>query len=229
MEMGRRVIGISGSLIWSKNLMELIFDPCGEFRWSPVDPISQMHSPHIYAGAPGVFSDLLRSAQMLKGEWGAESNWKIPCQFIPTKFRSWCVRLQWKTCRWQNTLMMVMMMMMNMEIKEFHKTLLMSLKVHRAENVADKFRKSGKINSETFKQAYFNTVQPNSAFVSKCLVPGNTAFWVLSIAIKENIYKLFTPTTAYELNMLWPLPYGQRYCIEAHCVFIYWSFTNWYQ
>ena len=30
---GRRVIVISGSLIWSKILMELIFNPCGEFRW----------------------------------------------------------------------------------------------------------------------------------------------------------------------------------------------------
>ena len=29
---GRRVIVISGSLIWSKTLMELIFNPCGEFR-----------------------------------------------------------------------------------------------------------------------------------------------------------------------------------------------------
>ena len=29
---GRRVIGISGFLIWSKSLMELIFNPCGEFR-----------------------------------------------------------------------------------------------------------------------------------------------------------------------------------------------------
>ena len=29
---GRRVIGISGSLIWSKTLMVLLFDPCGEFR-----------------------------------------------------------------------------------------------------------------------------------------------------------------------------------------------------
>ena len=28
---GRRVIGISGSLIWSETLMELIFNPCGEF------------------------------------------------------------------------------------------------------------------------------------------------------------------------------------------------------
>ena len=29
---GRRVIGISGSLVWSKTLMELTFNPCGEFR-----------------------------------------------------------------------------------------------------------------------------------------------------------------------------------------------------
>ena len=41
---GRRVIGISGSLIWSKTLKELIFNPCGEFRWSPDGPISQIHS-----------------------------------------------------------------------------------------------------------------------------------------------------------------------------------------
>ena len=31
-ERGRRVTGISGSLIWSKTLMELLFNPCGEFR-----------------------------------------------------------------------------------------------------------------------------------------------------------------------------------------------------
>ena len=29
---GRRMIWISGFLIWSKTLMELIFNPCGEFR-----------------------------------------------------------------------------------------------------------------------------------------------------------------------------------------------------
>ena len=37
------MIGTSGSLIWSKTLMELIFNPCGEFplfsppRWCPWD------------------------------------------------------------------------------------------------------------------------------------------------------------------------------------------------
>ena len=79
------VIGISGSLIWSKTLMELIFNPCGEFRSSPEGPVSQIHSPHLLAGAPGSFSDLLTSVQMLKREWGAESNGKLPHQFIISK------------------------------------------------------------------------------------------------------------------------------------------------
>ena len=36
--------------------MELIFNPCGEFRWSPEDPVSQIHSPHLLAGATGISS-----------------------------------------------------------------------------------------------------------------------------------------------------------------------------
>ena len=61
-----------------KTLTELMFNLCGEFRWSPEGPVSQIHSPHLLVGAPGIFSDLLRSAQMLKREWGAESNGKQP-------------------------------------------------------------------------------------------------------------------------------------------------------
>ena len=38
-----------------------------------------------YVGAPVIFSDLLRSVQMLKREWGAESNGKLPHLFIPSK------------------------------------------------------------------------------------------------------------------------------------------------
>ena len=67
--LGRRVIGISGSLIWSKTMMELIFNYCGEFQWSPEGPVSQIHSPHLHIGASGIFSGLLRSVQMLKREW----------------------------------------------------------------------------------------------------------------------------------------------------------------
>ena len=78
---GRRVIRISGSLIWPKTLMELIFNPRGEFRWSREGLVSQIHSPHIHAGAPVIFSDLLRSVQMIQREWDAKSNGKLlhPC------------------------------------------------------------------------------------------------------------------------------------------------------
>ena len=112
---GRRLIGIFGSLIWSKTPMELIFDPCGEFRWSSECPVGQIHSPHLYVGAPGIFSDLLRSLQMLKREWGAESNGKLQHLSIPSKTATWVpefavedlplsrtaawfLSLRWKTC-----------------------------------------------------------------------------------------------------------------------------------
>ena len=64
-------------------------NPYGEFRWSPEGPVSQIHSPHLYIGAPGIFSDLLRSVQMLKREWGAESNGKLPHLYIPSKTAAW--------------------------------------------------------------------------------------------------------------------------------------------
>ena len=80
---GRRVIGISGSLIWSKILMELIFKPCGEFRWSPEGPVSQIHSSHLHSGSPGIFSDLLRSVQMLKSAMGCGKQWEATPPIYP--------------------------------------------------------------------------------------------------------------------------------------------------
>ena len=95
------VIGIFGSLIWPKTLMEIIFNPCGEFRWRPEDSASQIHSPQLHIGTPGIFSDLLRSVQILKRDWGAESNGKLPHLFcLWTELQSWCLSLQWKTCPW---------------------------------------------------------------------------------------------------------------------------------
>ena len=79
------MIGISGSLIWSKTLMGLIFNLCGEFRFSLESTVSQNHSPRLHAEAPGIFSDLLRSVQMLKREWGAANNVKLSHVFIPSK------------------------------------------------------------------------------------------------------------------------------------------------
>ena len=109
---GRRLIGISGSLIWSKTLMELIFNSCGEFRWRPEGPVRQIHSPHLHAGALRIFSDVLRSFQMLKREWGAESYRtylslvKVQILFLSlqcktclwAELHSWCLSLQWRTC-----------------------------------------------------------------------------------------------------------------------------------
>ena len=42
--MVRSVMGISISLIWSKTLMELIFNPCGEFKRSLEGPVSQIYN-----------------------------------------------------------------------------------------------------------------------------------------------------------------------------------------
>ena len=64
--------------------MELI-NPHGEFRLSPEDPFSQIHFTHLHDGAPGIFSDLLRSVQNTKREWGAETNGKLPHVFISSK------------------------------------------------------------------------------------------------------------------------------------------------
>ena len=65
--------------------MEVIFNPYAEFRRSPEDPVSQIHSPHLHNGAPGIFPDLLNSVKMLRREWGAESNRKLMHLFIPSK------------------------------------------------------------------------------------------------------------------------------------------------
>ena len=54
-------------------------------RRSQEGPVSQIHSPHLHVGAIGFFLDLLRSVQMIKRDWGAESNGKIPHLFIPSK------------------------------------------------------------------------------------------------------------------------------------------------
>ena len=78
------MIGISGSLIWSKILMKLIFNPVANFGkiWR-VQLAKSTH--HLHVGIPGIFSDLLRSVQLLKRERGAESNLKVPYLFIPSK------------------------------------------------------------------------------------------------------------------------------------------------
>ena len=78
--------GISGSLIWSKTLMKLIINPCGEFRRSPEGPVGQIHSPHLHDGVPGTFSDLLRFVRMLKREReGCGNQRKATAPIYPSK------------------------------------------------------------------------------------------------------------------------------------------------
>ena len=109
---------ISGSLIWSKTLLELTFNPCGEFRWSPESPVIQIHSPHLLVGAYGIFSDLLRFVQMLKRESGVRkatgryrtysSLVKLQPRFLSLQWKTclsaelqpWCLSLQWRICPW---------------------------------------------------------------------------------------------------------------------------------
>ena len=79
------MIWISGSLNWSKALMEMIFNTCGEFRWNPEGPVSQIRSPHLHDCALGIFQNILRSVQMINGEWGAESNGKLTHLLTPSK------------------------------------------------------------------------------------------------------------------------------------------------
>ena len=67
---GRMVIRISGSRIWLKTLMKLIFNPSGEFRWSPEGPVSQIHSPHLNDGATGIFSNFLKVCSDAKEKAG---------------------------------------------------------------------------------------------------------------------------------------------------------------
>ena len=116
---GWRVIGFSGSLIWSGTLKELIFNPCSEFWGSPEGPVSQIHSPHLHVGAPGIFSDLLRFFQMLERERvRCRKQWEptAPIQslvktagLVPefavedlpsAELQPWFLRLQWRNCPW---------------------------------------------------------------------------------------------------------------------------------
>ena len=59
--------------------------------------LAKPNSPYLHAVAPGIFSDLVRSVQMLKRECGAESNGNLPHLFIPSKTATLVLEsLQWK-------------------------------------------------------------------------------------------------------------------------------------
>ena len=99
---GRRVIGISGSLIWSETLMKLIFNPFGEFRWSLEGPVSQIHSTHLLVGAPGIFQifKVCSDAKERVG-CGKQREATAPIKSL-VKLQPWFLSLRWKTCLRQN-------------------------------------------------------------------------------------------------------------------------------
>ena len=104
-----------------KTLMEQIFKPCGEFRWSLEGPDSQIHSPQLHTGAPRIFSHILMFVQMLNREWvrkatGSYTTYSStvnlePCflsfavEDLPSaELQPWFMRFQCWTCPWaQNT------------------------------------------------------------------------------------------------------------------------------
>ena len=75
--------------------MELIFNHFGEFRWSSEDPVvkSTLLTPTLVTF--GSFIRSLKSVQMLKGVWGAESY--ITYSYL-VKLQPWFLSLRWKTC-----------------------------------------------------------------------------------------------------------------------------------
>ena len=61
----------------------------GEVRRAQLAKSTLLTSTLQRAGAPGIFRDLLWFIQMLKREWGAESNRKLPHLSIPSETACW--------------------------------------------------------------------------------------------------------------------------------------------
>ena len=82
----------------SKNLMEIMLNPCGELHLSPEGPVSQIHSPHLHDGTPGIFSKSLRSVQTLKrrGVRKATGSYCIYSSLV--KLQPWFLSSRLKTC-----------------------------------------------------------------------------------------------------------------------------------
>ena len=94
----KKVIGISGSLIWSKTLMELIGYLTPVVNFCEDRRAQLVKSTHLHVGAPRIFSDLLRSVQMLKRESGLRKATGSYCTYLSLNVQPWLLSLQWKTC-----------------------------------------------------------------------------------------------------------------------------------
>ena len=84
--------------------MELIlFNPWGEFQWSLEDPVSQIHSPYLQVGAPGIFVRSFNVCSDAKGRVGCGKQWEATAHIKSlVKLQPWFLSLRWKTCLWQN-------------------------------------------------------------------------------------------------------------------------------
>ena len=69
--------------------------------------LSQIHYPHLHVGVPEIFSDLLRSVQIIKREWGAESNGKLLHLFILSKTATIAPEFAVKDLPWGRTAALV--------------------------------------------------------------------------------------------------------------------------
>ena len=98
---GRRLIGISRFFILSKTLIGLIFNLCGEFRWSPEGSVSQnmLSSPPRWCPW-----DLFRSLKVCsdaKERVGCGKQWEAtaPIQSL-VKLQPRFLHIHWRTCPW---------------------------------------------------------------------------------------------------------------------------------
>ena len=95
-----RMIGISGTLICSKILIELYLIAVvnfGEIRRAQLNKFTLLTSTL----GPWVFSDIWRSIQMLKKEsLMRKAAGSYRTYLSPVKLQPWFISLQWKTCLW---------------------------------------------------------------------------------------------------------------------------------
>ena len=148
------VIGISGSLIWSKTLMELIFNPCGEFRLNPEGPVSQILSPCLHVGAPGIIY-LLTSIQILKRESGvrkASGSYRTYSSLV--KLQPWVPALAVKDLPLIRTLMMIKLQAYKCPVLSFRKYGHVNKVpyISADKTIAESYKKAPKIRGRLIRQ-----------------------------------------------------------------------------
>ena len=116
-------IGVTGD--WDFQISDLVKNPDGSDYLSPIVNFGKVRRAQVAKSTLFTstlvplesFQIFLRSVQMLKREWGAESNGKLPNLFILSEtatcflslrrktclwadLQPWCLSSQWKNCPW---------------------------------------------------------------------------------------------------------------------------------